>query len=167
MVKVPPMQTLLEALQAASSKFKPALVPQQCALQYNKKPVDLNTPFRLLNVPAGSKLEVIINSEFPHIFNCVTISMSVVFVSSSCWPCSCSLLHGNACSHNSSRWGSRFRLLWYPMTMRFMALAVMFKRAAPLGTCSWQPTHPQLLILCNACMYACMHACTHTVLWIL
>jgi len=83
-VKVPPMQTLFEALQAAGSKFKPALVPQQCALQYNKKPVDLNTPFRLLNVPAGSKLEIIISSTFSRIFNSVTISMSVV-ASSSSW----------------------------------------------------------------------------------
>jgi hypothetical protein len=57
------MQTLSEALQAASSKFKPALVPEQCSLQYNKKPVDLHTPFRLLNVSAGSKLEVLIHSE--------------------------------------------------------------------------------------------------------
>jgi hypothetical protein len=62
-IKVPPMQTLSEALQAASSKFKPALVPAHCSLQYNKKPVDLHTPFRLLNVSAGSKLEVLIQSE--------------------------------------------------------------------------------------------------------
>jgi hypothetical protein len=59
------MQTLSEALQAASTKFKPAFVPEQCSLQYNKKPVDLHTPFRLLNVPAGSKLEVLIQSECP------------------------------------------------------------------------------------------------------
>lgn len=57
------MQTLSEALAAAASKFKPALVPGQCSLALNKKPVDLHTPFRLLNVPAGSKLEVIIHSE--------------------------------------------------------------------------------------------------------
>lgn len=58
------MQTLAQALAAAASKFKPALVPEQCTLQYNKKPVDLNAPFRLLNVPAGSKLEILIRSEW-------------------------------------------------------------------------------------------------------
>jgi hypothetical protein len=58
------MQTLAQALAAAASKFKPALVPEHCTLQYNKKPVDLSTPFRLLNVPAGSKLEILIHSEW-------------------------------------------------------------------------------------------------------
>lgn len=62
-VKVPPMQTLSQAVQAAAAKFKPALVPEHCVLQYNKKSVDLHTPFRLLNIPAGSKLEVIILGE--------------------------------------------------------------------------------------------------------
>lgn len=57
------MQTLAQALAAAASKFKPALVPEHCALHFNKKPVDLHTPFRLLNVPAGSKLEVLIHSK--------------------------------------------------------------------------------------------------------
>lgn len=57
------MQTLSQALAAAASKFKPALVPEHCSLQYNKKPVDLNTPFRLLNVPAGSKLQILIHSK--------------------------------------------------------------------------------------------------------
>lgn len=66
MIKVPPMQTLSEALAAAASKFKPALVPGRCSLQHNKKAVDLNTPFRLLNVPAGSKLEIFISSECCH-----------------------------------------------------------------------------------------------------
>ena len=55
-VKATPMQTLKDVLQAASSKFRPALVAEQCDLQLNKKAVDLNTPFRLLNIPAGSKL---------------------------------------------------------------------------------------------------------------
>jgi hypothetical protein len=58
-VKVTAMQTLTDVLQAASSKFKPALQPEQCELQLSKKPVDLRTPFRLLNVSAGSKLEII------------------------------------------------------------------------------------------------------------
>lgn len=53
------MQTLAEAVQTVSSKFKPALAAGSYELQLNKKAVDLNTPFRLLNVPAGSKLEVI------------------------------------------------------------------------------------------------------------
>lgn len=58
-VKVTAMQTLTNVLQAASSKFKPALQLEQCELQLSKKAVDLRTPFRLLNVPAGSKLEII------------------------------------------------------------------------------------------------------------
>jgi hypothetical protein len=53
------MQTLADVLQAASSKFKPALQHEQCELHLGKKPLDLRTPFRLLNVPAGSKLEII------------------------------------------------------------------------------------------------------------
>eukprot|EP00882_Tetradesmus_deserticola_P028358 GHRQ01031589.1.p1 GENE.GHRQ01031589.1~~GHRQ01031589.1.p1 ORF type:complete len:403 (+),score=161.86 GHRQ01031589.1:119-1210(+) len=58
-VKVTAMQTLTDVLQAASSKFKPPLQVDMCELQLSKKPVDLRTPFRLLNVPAGSKLEVV------------------------------------------------------------------------------------------------------------
>lgn len=57
------MQTLAQALAAAAGKFKPALVPEHCAMHFSKKPVDLHTPFRLLNVPAGSKLEVLIQSK--------------------------------------------------------------------------------------------------------
>jgi hypothetical protein len=53
------MQTLAEAVEAVSSKFKPALAAGSYELQLNKKAVDLNTPFRLLNVPAGSKLEIV------------------------------------------------------------------------------------------------------------
>lgn len=87
MVKVPPMQTLLQTIQAAAGKFKPALVPEQCTLQYNKKPVDLNTPFRLLNVPAGSKLELFISSE------CSTTCLSpCVCVCVKREHCCCSLL---------------------------------------------------------------------------
>jgi hypothetical protein len=58
-VKVGPMAPLTAALQEACSKFRPALDPGRCLVQYSKKPVDMNTPFRLLNIPAGSKLEVI------------------------------------------------------------------------------------------------------------
>lgn len=57
--KVPPMQTLADAAQAVSAKFKPPLAAGTFELHLHKKPVDLGTPFRLLNVPAGSKLEII------------------------------------------------------------------------------------------------------------
>lgn len=58
-VKVPPMQTLSDALAAAAPKFRPPLVPGRVRLLLNKKPLDLATPFRLLNVPAGSRLDVV------------------------------------------------------------------------------------------------------------
>eukprot|EP00879_Flechtneria_rotunda_P020306 GHRR01021354.1.p1 GENE.GHRR01021354.1~~GHRR01021354.1.p1 ORF type:complete len:120 (+),score=33.07 GHRR01021354.1:425-784(+) len=57
--KLHSMQTVADALQAISTKFKPALIPHQCEVKFKKQPVDLNTPFRLLNIPAGSKLEII------------------------------------------------------------------------------------------------------------
>ncbi|KAF6257927.1 hypothetical protein COO60DRAFT_1701571 [Scenedesmus sp. NREL 46B-D3] len=56
------MQTLTDVLQAASSKFKPPLQADECELQLSNKTIDLRTPFRLLNVPAGSKLEIIKNA---------------------------------------------------------------------------------------------------------
>jgi hypothetical protein len=85
------MQTLLQALEAAASKFKPALVPAHCSLQYNKKPVDLNTPFRLLNVPAGSKLEVLIYSEW---LNCTNQSnCASLSICTSPAKCVCASLH--------------------------------------------------------------------------
>jgi hypothetical protein len=92
-VKVPPMQTLSQALAAAASKFKPALVPEQCALHFNKKPVDLHTPFRLLNVPAGSKLEVLISSEWR------AEDEGVVCKLGRHLPCACML----ACMHSSQQ----------------------------------------------------------------
>lgn len=53
------MMLLSDALVEACSKLRPALDASQCTLKFNKKPVDLKTPFRLLNIPAGSKLEII------------------------------------------------------------------------------------------------------------
>ena len=57
-VKVGPMAPLAAALQEACSKFRPALDPGRCLVQYQKKHVEINTPFRLLNIPAGSRLDV-------------------------------------------------------------------------------------------------------------
>lgn len=51
-----PLSSLLEEACAA---FKPRLDPSCCQLVFNKKPLDLATPFRLANIPNGSRIDVI------------------------------------------------------------------------------------------------------------
>lgn len=58
-VKCTPMTPLSTILSEACGKFKPALDPSGCQLVLNKKPVDLTLPFRLANIPSGSRLDVI------------------------------------------------------------------------------------------------------------
>lgn len=58
------MATLAEAFKEACSKFKllggGALDPERHEVHCGKKPVDLQTPFRLLNIPSSSsRLEVV------------------------------------------------------------------------------------------------------------
>ncbi|KAF8073148.1 ASPSCR1 [Scenedesmus sp. PABB004] len=57
-VKVTAMQTLADVLAGAAGKFRPPLAPGGVSLSLRGKALDLATPFRLLNVPAGSKLEI-------------------------------------------------------------------------------------------------------------
>lgn len=55
------MTPLSAVLEEACSKMKPALAPGEHALACGKplKPVDLSLPFRLANIPSGSRLELV------------------------------------------------------------------------------------------------------------
>lgn len=57
---MPPMATLEQYVVEACAKFRPTLDPARCRLHHNKAPVDLGTPLRLLNLPSGTKLEVVL-----------------------------------------------------------------------------------------------------------
>lgn len=57
--KIGPMGTLRTALAEAAPKWRPPVDPATAQVVCNKKPVDLDTPFRLLNLPAGSRLDVV------------------------------------------------------------------------------------------------------------
>lgn len=52
-----PLSTLL---QEACRSFKPPLDPCQCQLVLNRKPLDASLPFRLANIPSGSRLDVVV-----------------------------------------------------------------------------------------------------------
>ncbi len=52
------MGRLLDTLIDACGKFKPVLDPSACMLTLGSKPVDLDAPFRMLNLPANPRLEV-------------------------------------------------------------------------------------------------------------
>lgn len=56
--KVGPMATLRPALEQAAAKWRPPLDVRSAQVLLNRKPVDLDTPFRLLNVPSGARLDV-------------------------------------------------------------------------------------------------------------
>ncbi|GBF90266.1 hypothetical protein Rsub_03399 [Raphidocelis subcapitata] len=64
-VKVGPMATLRGVLADAAAKWRPPLDLATVQLHLNKKPVDLDTPFRLLNAPSGSRLEVVAGAPAP------------------------------------------------------------------------------------------------------
>lgn len=53
------MAPLSSLLQEACGKFKPALDPATSGLLFNKKPLDLGMPWRLANIPSGSRLDVV------------------------------------------------------------------------------------------------------------
>ena len=53
------MALLAAVLADACSKFKPALDPNHHMLMLNKKPVDLGLPFRLANIPSGTRLDLV------------------------------------------------------------------------------------------------------------
>lgn len=57
--KLGPMAHLRAALVEAAVKWRPPVDPATAQVLLNKKPVDLDTPFRLLNIPSGSRLDVI------------------------------------------------------------------------------------------------------------
>jgi hypothetical protein len=57
-VKVSPMATLRGALADASAKWRPALDAATATASHNRKPVDLDVAFRLLNLPSGARLDV-------------------------------------------------------------------------------------------------------------
>ncbi|KAI8467936.1 MAG: hypothetical protein J3K34DRAFT_23578 [Monoraphidium minutum] len=56
--KMGPMATLRGALADVAPKWRPAVDAATARVLLNKKPVDLDTPFRLLNIPSGSRLDV-------------------------------------------------------------------------------------------------------------
>jgi hypothetical protein len=56
--KVGPMARLRDALAEGAAKWRPPLDPATAVVTLAKKPVDLDTPFRLLNIPSGSRLDV-------------------------------------------------------------------------------------------------------------
>jgi hypothetical protein len=57
--KIGPMATLRGALADAAAKWRPPVDASTASVLLAKKPVDLDTPFRLLNIPAGSRLDVV------------------------------------------------------------------------------------------------------------
>lgn len=57
--KVGPMAHLRAALTEAAAKWRPPVDPATAQVLLNKKPVNLDTPFRLLNIPSGSRLDVV------------------------------------------------------------------------------------------------------------
>lgn len=59
-VKVTPMARLADALAEACAKFRPPLDPATCQIHAARKPVDLQTPWRLLNLPSGARLDVVV-----------------------------------------------------------------------------------------------------------
>ena len=57
--KLGPMATLRSALADAAAKWRPPVDAATASVTLNKKPVDLDTAFRLLNIPSGSRLDVV------------------------------------------------------------------------------------------------------------
>jgi hypothetical protein len=57
--KVGPMAKLRGALAEGAAKWRPPLDVAGAQVLLAKKPVDLDTPFRLLNIPSGSRLDVV------------------------------------------------------------------------------------------------------------
>lgn len=58
-VKVGPLKTLSAVLEEVCGKVKPALNPGCCKLMHKGAVQDLSTPLRFLNIPSGTKLELI------------------------------------------------------------------------------------------------------------
>ena len=52
------MGPLLAAVASVAAKFRPPLNAAAVVLQHKSKGVELDVPFRLLNLPAGAKLEI-------------------------------------------------------------------------------------------------------------
>ena len=53
------MAPLSSVLPDVCAKLRPAVAPGAVELHLNKKALDLGSPFRLLNVPAGSRLDIV------------------------------------------------------------------------------------------------------------
>lgn len=58
-VKAGPLKTLSAVLEEVCGKVKPSLDPGLCKLMHKGVVQDLSTPLRLLNMPSGTKLELV------------------------------------------------------------------------------------------------------------
>jgi len=63
--KITPMGRLADALAEACAKFKPPLDAAACQVHVSKRPLDLQCPFRLLNVPGNARFDVVLAAPKP------------------------------------------------------------------------------------------------------